>query len=87
MDLALVSLVMITVLTESYIRLLIWRKNGLGPLSWRMRLGYTLPAFVPALAMLLPPFRLPVFYLLFLLLCMIQERVIPTPSNMFNYSI
>ncbi len=87
MDLALVSLVMITVLTESYIRLLIWRKNGLGPLSWRMRLGYTLPAFVPALAMLLPPFRLPIFYLLFLLLCMIQERVIPTPSNMFNYSI
>lgn len=87
MDLALVALVMITVLTESHIRLLIWRKTGLKPLTWGARLRYTLPAFVPALAMLLPPFRLPIFYLLFLLLCAIQERAVPTPSNMFNYSV
>ena len=87
MDLALVALVMITVLTESHSRLLIWRKNGLGPLSWRVWLGYTLPAFIPALAMLMPSFRLPVFYLLFFLLCIFQGRMVPTPKRVFNYSV
>ena len=72
MDLALVALVMVAVMAESHIRLLIWRKNGLKPLSWRARLCYTLPAFIPALAMLMPPVRLPIFYLLFF--CCVRSR-------------
>lgn len=87
MNVALVVLLMVTVITESHMRLLIWRKNGLGRLSGRAHLGYTLPAVVPSLAMLMPPFRLPVFYLLFFLLCALQERIVPTPKHMFNYSV
>ena len=80
MDLALVALLMVTVMTESHIRLLIWRKNGMKPLSWRARLGYTLPAFVPALAMLLPLLRLPIFYLLFFWCVPFRSGWCPRPS-------
>lgn len=83
---ALVLLVA-AILTESHVRLLIWRKKGLQPVPWRTRILYTLPACLPALAMLLPRYRLLTFYLLYLLLCMGQERTIPTPRQMFHYSV
>lgn len=80
-------LLMAVIVIESHLRLLIWRKKGLQSLSWQTRLLYTAPALFPAWTILLPRYRLSAFYLAYLLLCILQERAIPTRQQQFNCAV
>lgn len=75
------------VMLESYTRFLIWTRQEKRTVRWSAWLFYSLAIMLPLLALLLPRFRLIGFYLAFLLLCVIQERAVPTPKYLFNYSI
>lgn len=75
------------VMVESYTRFLIWTRQEKLTVRWGAWLIYSLAIMLPSLALLLPRFRLMGFYLAFLLLCVIQERAIPMPKYLFNYSV
>lgn len=87
MELALIALLLVAIMVESHTRLLIWRKKGIRPLLWRTRLLYMAPAVFPAWTMLLPRHRLGAFYLAYFLMCILQERVIPTAHRQFNCAV